>query len=172
MKIHLGCGVRYIDGWENVDWSDKYKVDHKLDIGTEPLPFEDGVASNVISSHLIEHLTRWEGIHHLKEILRVLKPGGELVLAFPDIIRILDCFEGRDKSVDVAGNHDWLILCLFETQKDETIIHKYGYTKKTLTKLLKQLGFSTVEEQKEEVIINGKKVCDYRYAITILKVTK
>lgn len=172
MKLHLGCGIRYIDGWVNIDWSDKYKVDYSIDLGTTPLPCEDGQADRVISSHLIEHLNRWEGMFHLKEIYRTMKPGAKFTLAFPCLRRIIDCYEGRDRSVNVVKNDDWLIEAIFETQKDETIIHKYGYTTGTMTRLLIETGFKDVTEIREPVVIDGKTICDFRYAITILEATK
>lgn len=172
MKIHLGCGTRYIDGWHNIDWSTKYKVDHRLDIGREILPFNDDTASEVISSHLIEHLNRWEGEHHLREIYRVLGENGKLILAFPDIIKILDCFEGRDTTSNITGDHKELVKAIFETQKDETSVHKYGYTGKIIKDLLSQVGFRSSRNIKEAVYIDDKKICDYRYAITIIEAIK
>lgn len=172
MNLHLGCGERYIDGWENIDWSDKYKVDYCLDLGKDALPFNDDSISRVISSHLIEHLDRWGGLYHLREIYRTMKPGGELILAFPDIKKIVDCFEGRDRTVSVSGNHKWLIEAIFETHKDETVIHKYGYTDITLKSLLEEIGFTNIQNIKNEIWINNQKVCDYRYAITILSASK
>ncbi len=172
MKLHLGCGIRYIKGWTNIDWSSKYKVDHNLNLGKERLPCKNGQADEVISSHLIEHLTRWEGIFHLKEIFRTLKPGGKLTVAFPSLERIIDCYEGRDKSVSFKGNDKWLVTAIFETQKDETVIHKYGYTTKTMTKLLRTTGFREIRTVTKPVVIGNKTICDYRYAISILEATK
>lgn len=173
MKINLGCGTRYIDGWINIDWSTKYKVDYSLDIGNAKIPIDDSSADEVISSHLIEHLTRLEGLHHLKEIYRVLSPGGVLIISWPDINKIINVFLGNDSSMkQLKNNHDWLIQAIFETQTDNTIIHKYGYTAQTMTNLLKKIGFKDLQHITNPIDINGERICDYRYAITILKATK
>lgn len=49
------------------------------------LPFKDGVVSTVFSSHLIEDYLDWTPI--LREWVRVLKPGGYLIVLVPDKVR-------------------------------------------------------------------------------------
>lgn len=173
MKLHLGCGPRYINGWTNVDWSSKYKVDISLNLEKDRLPFEKDTVDEVISSHLIEHLDRWGGEHHLSEIHRVLKKGGKFTLAFPDLAKIVDCYEGRDKSVlKFKGKDTWLVEAIFETHRNETVVHKYGYTESTMKTLLLNKGFGAVKVITQPLVINGDRICDYRYAITILEITK
>ena len=172
MKLHLGCGIRYIDGWTNVDWSGKYKVDLVLNLEKDKLPMEDSTTEEVISSHVIEHLDRQGGHLHLSEIYRVLKTGGKLTLAFPDLVKIIDCYEGRDTSVNFKGKDNWLVEAIFETQKDETVVHKYGYTQKTMIELLHKIGFKIIKPRTSAVFVGNTRICDYRYAITILEVTK
>lgn len=46
------------------------------------LPFKDGVVDTVYSSHLLEDFLEWEPV--LREWVRVLKPGGNLVILVPD----------------------------------------------------------------------------------------
>jgi SAM-dependent methyltransferase len=48
----------------------------------ESLPFRDGTFDVVISSDVIEHLTR--PINHLRDVHRVLKPGGRYLLKTPN----------------------------------------------------------------------------------------
>lgn len=49
------------------------------------LPYQDGSVSFVYSSHMIEHMPRWQGLVLIKEIARVLRSGGCLRLATPDL---------------------------------------------------------------------------------------
>lgn len=46
------------------------------------LPFKDGTLDYVYSSHLLEDFADWEPI--VREWLRVIKPGGRLVILIPD----------------------------------------------------------------------------------------
>ena len=56
----------------------------KIDV-TKPLPFPNEYANLIFSSHLIEHLSRDEGIRFMVECSRILKPGGCVRIATPNI---------------------------------------------------------------------------------------
>ncbi len=79
MKINLGCGGNYIEGWKNHD--------DDVDI-TNPLPFEDGSAEFMFAEHVVEHVTYEEALSFFRECHRVLSPGGVLRIAVPSIERI------------------------------------------------------------------------------------
>lgn len=66
-----------------------YRVDDRslfteLDI-TEPLPFDDGCVDWVYAEHLIEHVPFPAALGWLKEVRRILAPGGLLRLSTPDL---------------------------------------------------------------------------------------
>lgn len=142
IQLNLGCGERYIPGFVNIDFSKSLKIDICLNLGVEPLPFEDETVSLIVSSHVLEHLTKYEGLFCLKECYRVLEPGGLFYLALPAVEKVVDIFySGHPDVPHLKGDQEWLIRALFETQFDETTIHKYGYTEKSLNELLQSLGF-------------------------------
>ena len=123
IKLNLGCGTRYIPGFINIDCSMSVKADLRLTLGENPLPMEEDIVSLIVSSNLLEHLTRYEGLFFLKECYRVLTPGGLFYLALPDVKRIVDIFlNGHPVMPHLKNDHDWIIRALFETQDDETII--------------------------------------------------
>src|SRR5690349_7842967 len=50
------------------------------------LPLEDQSADLVLSFELMEHLHRDDAVDHVREVYRVLKPGGSYVCGTPNII--------------------------------------------------------------------------------------
>ena len=175
IKLNLGCGGNYLSGYINIDYSEKYETDIMLDIGRERLPFGDDSVSTVISSHLIEHLIRCEGIHHLREVFRVLRPKGNFYLAFPDVVCIINIFFGNEGPQEYEGNHEWIIEALYESQRDKTTYHRYGYTKHTMKMIVKNIGFRIKREdfqQSECLMVEGKKAFEKRWGVTVLLMTK
>jgi SAM-dependent methyltransferase len=55
------------------------------------VPFEDGSFDVVVSNHVIEHVgDRAEQLRHLRELRRVLRPGGWAYLAMPNRWRVVE----------------------------------------------------------------------------------
>jgi SAM-dependent methyltransferase len=54
------------------------------DVETDPLPFPDGAFDCVLFNEVLEHL-RINPIHALREVRRVLRPGGTLLLSTPNL---------------------------------------------------------------------------------------
>lgn len=61
----------------------------------KPLRFEQSSTSFILAEHVIEHAPFSQGFGFLDECRRILKPGGVLRLAFPDVARFL--FESPDR---------------------------------------------------------------------------
>jgi SAM-dependent methyltransferase len=53
--------------------------------GDRPLPFKDESVEAVFTSHVLEHFPRHIGLALMKEVRRVLKPGGILRVTVPDL---------------------------------------------------------------------------------------
>lgn len=87
IKLNVGCGTDYKDGWINIDNNSDNNIE-KLDLNWDlrnPLPFDEGTVDYIFNEHLIEHLTVEEGRRVLADLMRVLKPGGILRIATPDL---------------------------------------------------------------------------------------
>jgi predicted SAM-dependent methyltransferase len=83
MKIHLGCGNNYIEGFVNVDRSPHCKTDVQHDAETFPYPFEDNVADYILIEHLVEHISKDNFIPFVRELHRICKPGGFVEILAP-----------------------------------------------------------------------------------------
>jgi predicted SAM-dependent methyltransferase len=64
---------------------------------TQPLPVEDGAFDWAYSEHLIEHISQAQAVAWLKDVRRVVKPGGLLRLTTPDLERYAAAYAQRDE---------------------------------------------------------------------------
>ena len=202
MKIlNLGCGVKIANNAEvmNIDWSPllrlksnpvfsrlapflldarRYErfsaltenvVVHDLSKG---VPFPDNSIDAVYHSHMLEHLDRFVVPHFMKEMLRVLKPGGVHRIVVPDWELLcrdyISDIEACDAEEHEVEEHEHYIRDMLEQsvrreasgtalQKPmrrflENMVlgdarkrgetHQWMYDRFTLGNLLKQAGFS------------------------------
>jgi len=84
--LNLGCGKNILPStpgfaWVNLDREAREGVDVAHDLET-PLPFGDGEFDFVLASHVLEHIVSYLPL--IREIHRVLKPGGTLVAKVPE----------------------------------------------------------------------------------------
>jgi SAM-dependent methyltransferase len=96
-KLNLGCGLKYLEGWINLDISDidiynnKIKVDviHNLDVF--PYPFPDDYFDEVLMDNVLEHLEKpprvmeeLERICRNNAIIKVISPHFSYYKAYTD----------------------------------------------------------------------------------------
>ena len=88
-RLHLGCGPNILEGWLNTDLEPIGKRMVLLDV-QKRFPFDDEQFDEVFTEHLIEHLDYAAGGHMLRECFRVLRPGGRITVATPDLQFLID----------------------------------------------------------------------------------
>ncbi|MFZ5940799.1 MAG: class I SAM-dependent methyltransferase [Bacteroidota bacterium] len=116
--LNLGCGSVIHPDFVNIDFASSLEgvISHNL---LEGIPFESESADLVYHSHLLEHFTEEQGLAFLHECYRVLKPGGVIRIAVPDLETIareyLKWMEAADNGDEVAAqNYDWIMLEFFD----------------------------------------------------------
>lgn len=92
MKLNLGCGPKYLDGYTNCDLFAEH-VDVRCDCRS--LPFATGTVSEVVFFHTIEHVDRADGVKAITEIARVLRPGGFVAIETPDRLKLISLIRGH-----------------------------------------------------------------------------
>jgi predicted SAM-dependent methyltransferase len=131
------------------------------------LPFEDNYADRIAAIHVIEHFYRWEAEDVLREWMRVLKPGGQLILELPCMDKVFDyivqCYQQR---VPTSPTFSWLPLWGDPKHKDPAMCHRYGYTAAMIVQILRDVGFQDVKYSKatyhfpeRDMRITGFKPC-------------
>jgi len=122
MRINFGCGQSPIGGFRNFDNSPALKlakwpvvyfflknlkllnqkqlnnVEWNKDNSIEycdvrgRLSFDDEVADVIYSSHMLEHLSKFEATFLISECFRILRKSGVLRIAVPDLRKLADSY--------------------------------------------------------------------------------
>jgi len=177
LRVNVGCGQTPTEGWRNFDNSLSIRLSRipllpelllKLKLlktsqhqfiefiranaieyadAAKSLPFPGGSVDVLYSSHMLEHLDRDEAVGFLKEARRVLRSGGILRLAVPDLGKqVRDYIESKDADAFVTGTHlaqprprtlaQRLRILLVGTRH-----HQWMYDGESLSRLLREQGF-------------------------------
>jgi SAM-dependent methyltransferase len=153
-RLNIGCGDHPITGWTNLDL--RYG-DVRMDL-TWGLPLPDDSVEFAYSAHVLEHLTyREEALALVREIRRVLAPGGVLRLVVPDIEQCIRAYASGDEGFFAKRREYWSWACEAETRLESFLPyagascsplrgvgHKFGYDFDTLATLLQAGGFAHV----------------------------
>jgi predicted SAM-dependent methyltransferase len=106
--LALGSGNfdHHDDGWVNLDYTfettkskrnwDNIDIKHNL-MWARPLPLPDNRFRGVYTEHALEHLTESAVGYTVKEVFRILQPGGTFRIAVPDAQRFWDIVTGIDR---------------------------------------------------------------------------
>jgi predicted SAM-dependent methyltransferase len=112
--INIGCGHRYHSSWTNYDIVPRGPAVIKADLG-RGIPLPDGSADVIYHSAVLEHIARNQVPGFLRECYRVLKPGGVIRIAVPDLERICTLYleklqSARSGNQKAAREYDWMLI--------------------------------------------------------------
>jgi len=145
-KLHLGCGNHLLSGWLNIDTqieqnSVQPTLQHDL---TQPLPFSSESIEFIVSEHFIEHVTRDQACHLLRECYRFLKPEGVLRISTPDLEKLVS--EYLAKRTDEWQDMGWVAAtpCQMVNEGMRLWGHQFLYDASELSMLLREAGFCQV----------------------------
>ena len=150
-KLQIGSGTNPLHDWLNTGvsvrecWTGVY-----MDAG-KPFSLPDDTFYYVFAEHLFEHLTYSQALNLLKESYRVLKPGGVIRLATPDLQFLLGLYQEPEKPL----HKEYIEYSAKDGGIPATPVfvinrfhiawgHKIIYDKDTLAELLKLMGFKDI----------------------------
>jgi len=84
IKLNLGSGKKLLDDFINVDSAFDFKDKNFVKADVRKLPFPDNYADYILARQVLEHIPFLEIMDTLEEWLRVLKPGGRMVVTAPN----------------------------------------------------------------------------------------
>jgi predicted SAM-dependent methyltransferase len=146
VRLHLGCGPRLLPGWINIDFVIGANV--LLDL-RRPLPLPNDTVDYIFSEDFLEHLTFKAGTGLLGECARVLKSGGTLRIATPDLARLVQTYLERsearlERSRKMFPSH-FTFAQMFNTGM-RAWGHQFVYDEEALRAVLEPLGFRVTRE--------------------------
>ena len=122
MKLHLGCGPRILEGWENLDIAPGEGASFG---DATNLDFGDGTVSHIYCEDMFEHLDQREQFDFLNESYRVLEPGGFLRISCPELWSSLTRM--RIDEVLWGNPWKWGHLCIPTPEYLEQIANWVGF---------------------------------------------
>lgn len=137
IKLHLGCGERFIPGFIHIDARKFSHIDYVTSVDKLEM-FEDNSVDLIYACHLLEHFRRNQTQDVLKEWFRVLKPNGILRLAVPDFEKLIEVYLKYNDLKLVLGP-------LVGKQDYPENTHYVVFDFPTLSKILKEVGFKKVD---------------------------
>jgi predicted SAM-dependent methyltransferase len=156
--LQLGTGHNVLPGWLNTD-VDVFRrgLVEYLD-ATQPFPIPAASFSFVYSEHQVEHIPLEAGDRMLAECFRVLRPGGVVRIATPDLQRIARLAQtplGEEETYYVeyisrmlglpAPDATRVVNAMFRAfGPDDASGHQFIYSFQTLAERLRAAGFTDV----------------------------
>jgi len=145
-RLNWGCGAHVAPGWINSDIKQAPGIDLVADI-RKGLPLASDSLDYAVSIHALPELSLSEQLPALQELARVLRPGGVLRLALPDLAKGIDAYLSGDEEYFMVDEE------AAASPGGRFIMHMlwYGYSRTLFladftAELLEKAGFIEVRE--------------------------
>ncbi len=155
IRLNLGCGDKILPGYINVDVAPSRSgrqpdvICDLRDLST----FADNSVDEVMAIHVVEHFWRWEIEGVLREWVRVIKPGGLMVIECPNLITACELFIQDPEKYSSDTNIGQRTMWVFygdPAWRDPLMVHRWGYTPSSLAAMLRKVGLINVKQQPAE----------------------
>jgi hypothetical protein len=136
MKLYVGSRDIKPEGYLTVDIDQQNNPDivaNILDMHT----VHTATCDEIVASHVLEHLEWPDSFKALAEFSRVLKLGGIVKIAIPDMRMLLNMMNSGEADFYATG-----LIFGVGGYNNPFEMHRYGFTEKMLKCLLSILGFS------------------------------
>lgn len=128
--LNVGCGSHFVssDEWTNLDFvsTSEQVIAHNLLSG---IPFPDNSFDLVYHSHVLEHFSKEDGKRLIEECCRVLRPGGIIRIAIPNLeeiaknyLKYLELSDQNPDNSEFSANYNWSLIEMF----DQTVRNNTG----------------------------------------------
>ncbi len=141
LRLHIG-GEEVKPGWKILNIQPGPGVDY-VGTATDLSAIPDSAADAVYASHIYEHLDyQTEIMKALQEAYRVLKPGGEIMIAVPDLRALCQLFLHPELT---AEQRFFVMRVIYGGQTNPWDYHKIGFDMDFLGEYLHAVGFRDIQ---------------------------
>jgi predicted SAM-dependent methyltransferase len=168
-RLHLGCLDRSVNGWLNTDVTPNIFVSkiplaaralrtlrlideqrygqHRAGVfkrvryvnAAKRLPYADDSFEYAFCAHMLEHLTRDQAVVCVREVCRVLGPGGVFRVVVPDLDHAIRSYQ--------SSNPELFLKLIYEPGRGfAKNSHHWMYNRASLRDLMLRSGFSQAEQ--------------------------
>jgi len=138
MKLNLGCGNTYKDGFVNIDAYNNTVADEQMLV--DDLQYPSNSVEQIEAQQLIEHLGFFKTVYSLAEWFRVLKPEGTLTIETPDLETSFKKF--LDGDLEVKKN----VITWIYGHESEGMAHLFCFPGDLLELILIKTGFTEIKK--------------------------
>jgi SAM-dependent methyltransferase len=168
MKLHLGNGTVYLDGYTNIDMiglvaklhpdlvehnrttidnyykfpfrqnKDNNVSDALMDV--KRLCYEDNSVDEILCVNLIDHMPKEEFIIALNEWKRVLKTDGILIIDIDDRRKQAEILTSAETNEEI----EWALRLMYCDHAKKGRTHFWGYEPKYLQHIVEPVGFKQI----------------------------
>lgn len=152
--LEIGPGTHPVDPrWDTMDMVRSPTYLH--DVRILPLPVRSNKYDLVYMSHILEHVPWFQTVKLLKEVHRILKPGGAVEIWVPDFQKIVDAYitqkpgDGWFKFNPERDVMTWINGRIFTYGPGEENWHRAVFDAAHLRAKVREAGFSNTARLKK-----------------------
>lgn len=137
MKLHIGCGQKYLPGYKHMDVMDYEHIDYVCDARQLKM-IPDNSVDEIYACHILEHVGRSDVVDVLQEWHRAVKFGGVIRIAVPDFEAVVQEYINNSDLTKYQG-------LLYGGQTYEYNFHYVAFDFRMLKNMLEEAGFKNVK---------------------------
>jgi SAM-dependent methyltransferase len=152
LRLNLGSGDKHLTGYVNVDVASSragVRPDVQCDL-RELESFATDSADEILAVHVVEHFWRWEVVDVLREWVRTLKPGGQMIVECPNLLEACKALLENPVNGAQPGPEGQRTMWVFygdPAWRDPLMCHRWNYTPQSLKALMEEAGLVRVRQE-------------------------
>ncbi|MCX7641818.1 MAG: hypothetical protein N2Z20_04205 [Elusimicrobiales bacterium] len=138
MKLNVGCGIKKLNGYLNVDINPNVKPDYIMPMWN--LSFDDDYFNEVLAVHVVEHVGFFKFKYFVSEVKRVLKYEKFFIIETVNLEESFRLFLNAKNSQEKERVLSWIF-----GSETKYMNHIFCFPLELLVEILKNFGFEIIK---------------------------